>query len=254
MSFDSPTKSILLISTRPLKKENNIKDIFQNSKVRYVTHPLTEISPLADYNKFDSILKNIKRFDHIIFISTNAVNFFTERFNINKLDLPEKIKLSCIGPTTKNILQSKFSRKIQCPEDTFDSENLLKLKIFDNIENKNILIIRGEGGRETLRQGLELKKANVIYGECYLRKYLSIDLKKLKAYEDIFDQIYLLISSLESAKKFMSLEIKKNFYWLNSINFIVNHQNIKDELQPFSKVNLTKDISQISLKKLISKY
>ena len=115
----------------------------------------------------------------------------------------------------------------------------------------SILIIRGKGGRETLKEGFESKKANVIYGECYNREYLSINLTKIKKTVQNFDQVYLLITSLESARKFMNHNINQNLDWLNSINFIVNHQVIKNELQPFSKVSITDNISLISLQKII---
>jgi hypothetical protein len=49
----------------------------------------------------------------------------------------------------------------------------------------------------------------------------------------------------------MSHNINQNLVWLNSINFIVNHQVIKNELQPFSKVSITDNISLISLQKII---
>ena len=91
----------------------------------------------------------------------------------------------------------------------------------------------------------------MIYGECYNREYLSLNLTKIKESVQNFDQVYLLITSLESARKFMSHNINQNLDWLNSINFIVNHQVIKNELQPFSKVSITNNISLISLQKII---
>ena len=91
----------------------------------------------------------------------------------------------------------------------------------------------------------------MVYGEWYNREYLSINLTKIKKSVQNFDQVYLLITSLGSARKFMSHNINQNLDWLNSVNFIVNHQVIKNELQPFSKVSVTNNISLISLQKIM---
>ena len=251
MSYDNPEKTIALISTRPLKKYRETITPKNNYNFTIIDQPLSKITPLKDYSSFDTILEDINKFHHIIFISTNAVCFFIDRLNKNKISIPNHLKFSCIGPSTKKLIENSLKKNVYCPSDIFDSEHLLKHPIFNNIKNQNILIIRGIGGRETLKEGFESKEANVIYGECYKREYLSINLKKIKESIQKFDRVYLLISSLESARKFMSHNINQNLQWLNSINFIVNHQVIKDELQPFSKVIITNNISLISLQKIL---
>ena len=53
------------------------------------------------------------------------------------------------------LLQKYLSVDVHSPIKTFDSEHLLKEKIYNNVEGQKILIIRGEGGRETLKNALE---------------------------------------------------------------------------------------------------
>lgn len=251
MSYDNPEKSIALISTRPLKKDHENIEPKNNYKFTIIDQPLSKITPLQDYSTFDSILESINQFHHIVFISTNAVYFFIDRLNKNKISIPNHLRFSCIGASTRKFIENALKKNVYCPSDIYDSEHLLKHAIFNNIKNKNILIIRGKGGRETLKEGFESKEANVVYGECYNREYLSINLTKIKKSVQNFDQVYLLITSLESAIKFMSHNINQNLDWLNSVNFIVNHQVIKNELQPFSKVFVTNNISLISLQKIM---
>ena len=253
MNINMQKKNLAIISTRPMECDDNYKESLSNFGISLIEMPLTKISPLKDYGKFDKIISNIDEFNHIIFISTNAVKFFLKRLNKNEVILPKNIELSCIGPTTKSMLEKEFNLPIYFPKEVYDSKHLLQHEIFNNIANKNILIIRGEGGRETLKDGLKLKKANIIYGECYLREYLSLNLKRINEYAQKYDQLFLLITSLESAKKFMNHDIRKNFSWLNSINFIVNHKKIMEELRLFSNVTSAKDISLDSINKIIMK-
>ena len=189
-------KKIALISSRPQETNVQLSDDLKNSEIKLLNFPLTEIHPLNNYQIFDRVIENIKTYQHIIFISTNAVHFFLERVKKLSLQMPKNLIFSSIGPTTKLLLQKKLLVDAHSPIKTFDSEHLLKEKIYNNVEGQKILIIRGEGGRETLKNALEEKGAIVNYGECYVRKYVDIDLNQLKNdlvnYHHQFFLFYLL--------------------------------------------------------------
>ena len=84
-------KNVALISTRPYEKNIILLKELVDTNISLLNYPLTEIKPLKNYAKFDSILSNLKKYQHIIFISTNAVHFFVERFKSLKIKLPEHI-------------------------------------------------------------------------------------------------------------------------------------------------------------------
>ena len=161
-------KKIVLISTRPHKTNVQLSNELKNSDIKLLNYPLTEIYPLDNYQIFDAIFENLKTYQHIIFISTNAVHFFLERLKKLSQGIPKNTTISSIGPTTKILLEKHLSLDVHCPVETFDSENLLKEEIFSNVKDQKILIIRGMGGRETLKNNLEKRGAIVNYGECYL--------------------------------------------------------------------------------------
>ena len=196
-------KKIALISTRPQKTNVQLSDELKNSEIKLLSFPLTEIHPLNNYQIFDGVIENIKTYQHIIFISTNAVHFFVERVKKLSLQIPKNLIFSSIGPTTKLLLQKKLSVDVHSPIKTFDSEHLLKEKIYNNVEGQKILIIRGEGGRETLKNALEEKGGIVNYGECYVRKYVDIDLNQLKNDLVNYHHQFILFSSTNSAKHFI---------------------------------------------------
>jgi uroporphyrinogen-III synthase len=253
MRLNNTKNNIALISTRPYDKNIVLLKELEDTNISLLNYPLTQIKSLNDYSKFDLILKNLKNYQHIIFISTNAVNFFIERITKLSLKLPGNLIFSSIGPATQKALQDKFNIYVHCPESNYDSEHLIQNKIFNNIEKQNILIIRGVGGREALKTILKKKGAKVAYGECYIRNYLKINLNQLKNDIKIFDQIYLLITSYESAKHFLNQNKKQNWDWLQSLKIIVNHQRIKKELSLISnKIIVTNDING-KLINLISK-
>ena len=76
------------------------------TKGTYFHFPLIKIEPMEDYEEFDNYLKNIKRFDWIVFISRYGVEYFFKRLNnlgFDSRNLSE-IKIAAIGSSTKNRL------------------------------------------------------------------------------------------------------------------------------------------------------
>ncbi len=255
MTLNNTKNNIALISTRPYEKNIILFKEIENKNILLLNYPLTEIKPLKNYTEFDSILNNLNNYQHIIFISTNAVNFFIKRFKNLKIQLPNHIIFSSIGPTTQEALENEFNINVYCPKENYDSEHLIKNKIFNNLHNKKVLIIRGTNGRETLKNMLEEKGAKVDYGECYIRNYLTIKQEKLNQEIKDCTDIFILISSYNSAIHFE----KSPRQWINNykIKFIVNHKKIESLLRTgnyasnLNKVIVTKDLSAKSLLNII---
>jgi uroporphyrinogen-III synthase len=245
-------KKIALISTRPQKTNLQLSDELKKSEIKLLSFPLTEIHPLNNYQIFDGVIKNIKTYQHIIFISTNAVHFFLERVKKLSLQIPKNLIFSSIGPTTKLLLQKKLSVDVHFPIKTFDSEHLLKEKIYNNVEGQKILIIRGEGGRETLKNALEEKGGIVNYGECYVRKYVDIDLIQLKNDLVNYHHQFILFSSTNSAKHFIDQLHNIETDWLQNIKIIVNHKKIEGLLSKiFKNIFVCNNIDTQNIRKLI---
>ena len=100
-------KKIVLISTRPHKTNVQLSNELKNSDIKLLNYPLTEIYPLDNYQIFDTIFENLKTYQHIIFISTNAVHFFLERLKKLSQGIPKNTIISSIGPTTKILLENQ---------------------------------------------------------------------------------------------------------------------------------------------------
>ncbi len=70
-------KQIALVSTRPNSSISQLINELKDTNISVLNYPLTKIKPLKNYETFDFYLKNLNKYQHIIFISTNAVNFFS---------------------------------------------------------------------------------------------------------------------------------------------------------------------------------
>lgn len=89
-----------------------------------------------------------KKYDYIIFTSKNAVSFAENIFTHLQQYEPQYI---AIGEATAQVLAQKVKSKIITPPTTEESsEGLLSHAPLKNMHNKNILIIKGVGGRNLL--------------------------------------------------------------------------------------------------------
>ena len=238
-----------LILTRPVHQNIELINFFKDSKVTTIDYPFIKIQTLKNYVPFDSIINQLNTYNYLIFISTNAVKMFIDRMDLLSLKLPEDIILASIGKSTRKVLREEYQREVYCPDHIFDSEHLLDHLIFNNVQSKKALIIRGEGGRETLKKGLESKGAKVTYGECYKRKLLPINFKEIKKITRNFKKTVFLITSNESAEHFISEVTNEDKSWLMRCDLIVNHKKIKKNIESlFGNVNVLTEIEPKDIK------
>ena len=121
----------------------------------------------------------LPHYDQIIFISANAVNFAFEVLDHRLLNT-KQTQLACVGQQTANTLAKQGYLDILHPKFDFSSEGLLSLSAFKAVQGQRILIVRGKGGRELLKQTLEQRGAQVDYLECYQRLLPQIDYTALQ--------------------------------------------------------------------------
>ena len=148
----------MLLITRPLAQTNNLELLLEANGIDYALFPAFEVK------KFKP--KAIRQqYDVIIFISVNAVNYAEEYFE----DLfSPLIKVFAVGPVTAEQLIKK-NITVDCfPKKNASSLELLKIKECSDLSNKKILIVRGRGGSETLKDNLSVSN-QVDYFEVYER-------------------------------------------------------------------------------------
>ena len=85
------------------------------------------------------------------------------------------------------------------------SEGLLNLPSLQSVEGERVLIVRGVGGRETLRQSLEARGAQVDSLVCYERQPVSLEPDALAALLDRERVELVLLSSGEGLAHFTAL-------------------------------------------------
>lgn len=130
--------------------------------------PTIEIAAPSDTSALNTILDRLPEFSLAIFISPNAVREFFTLLR-TRGGLPSGLPLAAVGQGTLRHLNEEGYERVLAPKERFDSEALLELLPAADVKNKNVLIVRGEGGHKKLGESLEARGAHVSFAECYRR-------------------------------------------------------------------------------------
>ena len=206
------TTSVLV--TRPAGQAQGLLDELSAAGFGPVHHfPMLVLRPIEQLApEQHQHLLELDLYQHIIFISANAVRFGLERIDDYWPQLPTGISWYAIGDTTAQLLRDRGLAPLT-PGESMSSEGLLSLPELQSVEGQRVLIVKGQGGRETLRQTLDQRGARVDELACYSRngpqvpadsllKLLSdgaIDVAMISSGEGLVNMLTLL-SDQESTK------------------------------------------------------
>lgn len=157
-----------VVITRPLEQGRELDRLLRENGAIPLQFPVMEIADVKSVANLDAQLLHLDRFDLAIFISRNAVEKTMARLSARG-KWPSRIKVAAVGAATARALVNAGISPDLVPSTDFNSEALLALPELTQVNNKKIVIFRGEGGREKLAQTLRQRGASVSYIECYRR-------------------------------------------------------------------------------------
>ena len=114
------------------------------------------------------MVSQLDRYQHIIFISSNAVHFGMGFIAEHWPQLPAGLNWYAIGSSTAARLEY-FGIEAVTPGRVMTSEGLLGVLSLQNVHGQRVLIVKGEGGRDRLAQELKRRGALVEELPCYCR-------------------------------------------------------------------------------------
>lgn len=211
-----------------------------------VVLPLLEISPLADQSALAATLAGLERYALVAFVSPNAVDAAFSHIAA----WPPQVAIAVVGEGSRAALAahgvSGATATIFSPKDPArsDSENLLQSLDLAALAGREVLIVRGESGRELMADGLRAAGASVTTVAAYRRSVpvLTPALKKrlLSLLEGENDWI---ITSSEALRGLLALvgELGQPdlVVKMQQQHLIVPHARIAETAQSLGLIRLT---------------
>ncbi len=165
-----------ILVTRPAHQAENLCRLIEGHGGKAVRFPTLQIVPLESKagNQANlaltatNLLPELSKYQWLIFTSANAVNFALKA-NGGKIGQLKATQIAAIGQATARALTSAGLKVSLLPDRGFDSEALLAMPQLHNVSGQDILIVRGQDGREELATSLRSRGAKVKYWEVYQR-------------------------------------------------------------------------------------
>ena len=199
------------------------------------------VCPLLSYlpgSELATLTERLSQADMVIAISVAAVHYACEQLAKQLARWPQHCIYLAVGATTAAQWQQQ-GLKVISPTDA-RSEGLLALLALQSVTGKNILILRGNGGRELLADVLSALGAHVSYVECYRRHYLHTDGAPLLQEWQAAGVDSVIISSSKLFRQLIRLLPETASDWLSSQHWFVPSQRTADEIHQagFNRVTI----------------
>ena len=219
---------LTVLITRPSNQVESLRRAIESGGAKVLSLPLIEIRALNDAQAIQDLKDKVLQLDcyqSLIFVSNNAVSFGGEVINNYWPQFPLKVDVIAAGPTTAEAASERFACEVIQPTSGMTSEDILRLPQLQDVSEKKIGIVRGQGGRELLADTLRERGAIVDYLEAYSRTpidYTSADFcnRLLEAGVNV-----LTVSSGESLDRLTHLLVD-NRKKLQQLNLLVPSQRV----------------------------
>ena len=167
-----------VLVTRPAKFSEGLCQKIQQLGAYPESFPVIEFKPTAEALALQTVINKLNTFDIAIFASRASVEFSIPQIMLRWPNPSElNVVWAAIGPGTRDALLQGGIKSVILPKaPPYESESLLDLEVFQSVVGKKILIVRGNGGREFLRDTLKKRGAEVEVIQAYRRVLPTVDM------------------------------------------------------------------------------
>ncbi|ARN74152.1 uroporphyrinogen-III synthase [Oceanicoccus sagamiensis] len=188
----------------------------------YAVMAIAELTTDEQRQQCKQTIMALDEYQHIIFISGNAVHFGMEWINHYWPQLPLGINWYGIG---KKTVAQLIEQGVPCVDSgssgAMNSEALLQHNNLQQLAQQKVLIVRGVGGRDYLAEQLSQRGAKVSYAECYKRLLPALPKGELTAMIAHNAVNTVCLNSGESVNNFYQLLGDDRAPWLDQLTIVV---------------------------------
>ena len=167
-------QGLRVLVTRPAGQAGHLHGLIASAGGRPVRLPAIEIHDTPDSHRVQQVMTQLGRYDLAVFISVNAVEKTMEYCRFLPR-WPENVRIATVGARSAEALAAYGLSVDLVPEYRFNSEALLALSELQDMTGRRVVIFRGNGGRDKLRDTLAGRGAEVDYVEVYRRVRPDVD-------------------------------------------------------------------------------
>ena len=155
-----PLSGMRVIVTRPVDQAIFLSNKLRNLGATTIEIPMIEIMPPSDTDSIDTSIRNLGKYDWVIFTSVHGVEFYLRRMAILQIPVSSlsSVRIAAIGPATSAAIQS-IGRSPDYVPSKFLSESIAAG--LGGLQGKRILLPRADIASKKLPLLLREKGASV---------------------------------------------------------------------------------------------
>lgn len=229
MMYRSVLQSRTILATRPGGISEQLRESIKRQGGQVLHLPSIEIRPLIKSESAEQLLRTLIEFDVLIFVSKNAVKYAGYLMADIVGQAREKTILAIGSGTYKELLGLGFD-EVGYTDGNTGSEALLGIDELqqENVRNKRIMIVRGQGGRELLGDKLIARGAHIQYVELYLRAKPQIEAVQIKNLWRVDKPDAVLVTSAEGLKNLLEMTAEEERFLFLNTRLVVISPRLKD--------------------------
>lgn len=213
-----------VLVTRPGEQGIELCSLLERHGIPAYHHPLIDIvADLSDTQLSD----HLNHAHFIIAVSRHAAQCAQQILSNNGISWPKHAIYLAVGQKTAHYLSKCTQQKVHYPQ-VSDSEHLLQLPALNNVEKQNVVILRGNGGRELIKDALVRRGAKVHYSETYKREFIPFDPVSCVSLWKAQQINQIIVTSGEQLDYLCSQLTSDQLAWLNQRELYIPSQRIAD--------------------------
>ncbi|MBK7901870.1 MAG: uroporphyrinogen-III synthase [Proteobacteria bacterium] len=161
-----PLDGVTIVVTRPAAQAGRFLELARVDGAACIPYPTLQIDRIALDDDARAHLQS-RAWDWAIFTSANAVESALEQ-----CPTPLAARHAAVGRATARTLEQHGIKVDACPASA-SSEGLLELPEFAALAGRGVLLVKGSGGRELLRDALRARGADVLELKVYRRSVIA---------------------------------------------------------------------------------
>lgn len=181
--------NLRIVNTRPKERADALNHALMQQGATVLALPLLETTPLLLSPQAQDYLHNLDSYDGVFIVSPTAASLGLKALADYWPQWPVAIGWLAIGQSTAELMRDYGIDAIVPLQET--SEGLLQLPQLQSLKKgQRLLVLRGEGGRNLVRDNLQNQGVNVDYVNLYQRQ---LPQESRQQWQDIQQQIDVVI-------------------------------------------------------------
>lgn len=217
-------QGLSVLITRPARQSANLARLVREEGGEAILFPTLEIAGIDDCAPLYAIIDRLEQYGLAVFISPNAAEMGMALIR-SRRELPPALKIAAVGQGSADALARLGVADVLAAPGGNDSEALLALPELQQVAGLRVVIFRGVGGRETLKEALTRRGAEVAYAECYCRRKPESDAAPLLALGETGKIGAITVTSAESLRNLCAM-LGESAKWLKRTPLFALHPRI----------------------------